>query len=563
MAWGIAIKKSDAKKAPRADVRQAVLGQANGRLARSILRSRIARLILASNLAGLLVLIVGALVLNEMRAGLVQARTESLRSEGELIASVMADLATRGDPRPELIGANARTVLKRLRLPPYTRARLIDTERDTIGDSFLLTDRIQEQDLPPIRSPNILERGLMSVSTSASRLIEPLAPRRAGAIIEARSMEEEIALALEGEIAASQRFGERGERLISVSVPVRRVSAVVGALTLESGDIDAIIRAERAALTPFVGVAVLMALLTSALLTIGIARPLRRLSIAADRVRTGAAERFDLPALTNRKDEIGDLAAALEGMTAALSDRVEANERFAADVAHELKNPLTSIRSAVETSEAVKDPAVRDRMRAVIAKDVVRLDRLITDISNASRLEAEIAREKRTRVDIGRLLEDIVSIYRDTRKEGQPEISLELDPGMGGLDVMGREGPLGQVVRNLIENARSFSPEGGEVRITARGPEPENPSLRITIEDDGPGVPEDKLETIFDRFYSDRPEGASFGNNSGLGLSIVQQIVETHRGAVFAENRRVEGRVLGARFVVELPPARGERKEPS
>ncbi|MEM8920558.1 MAG: stimulus-sensing domain-containing protein, partial [Pseudomonadota bacterium] len=490
MAWGIAIKKSDATKAPRADVRQAVLGQANGRLARSILRSRIARLILASNLAGLLVLIVGALVLNEMRAGLVQARTESLRSEGELIASVMADLATRGDPQPELIGANARTVLKRLRLPPYTRARLIDTERDTIGDSFLLTDRIQEQDLPPIRSPNILERGLMSVSTSASRLIEPLAPRRAGAIIEARSIEEEIALALEGEIAASQRFGERGERLISVSVPVRRVSAVVGALTLESGDIDAIIRAERAALTPFVGVAVLMALLTSALLTIGIARPLRRLSIAADRVRTGAAERFDLPALTNRKDEIGDLAAALEGMTAALSDRVEANERFAADVAHELKNPLTSIRSAVETSEAVKDPAVRDRMRAVIAKDVVRLDRLITDISNASRLEAEIAREKRTRVDIGRLLEDIVSIYRDTRKEGQPEISLELDPGMGGLDVMGREGPLGQVVRNLIENARSFSPEGGEVRITARGPEPENPSLRITIEDDGPGVPE-------------------------------------------------------------------------
>ena len=188
-------------------------------------------------------------------------------------------------------------------------------------------------------------------------------------------------------------FSDRGQRIISVSVPIQRVSAVVGVLTLESSDVEEIVRAERTALIPFIGVAVLVALITSGLLTLGIARPLRRLSLAADRIGAGAAERFDVPTLTRRKDEIGNLSQSIEAMTEALVERVQANESFAADVAHELKNPLTSIRSAVETAEMVQDdPVAREKLRKVIAKDVQRLDRLITDISNASRLEAEITR---------------------------------------------------------------------------------------------------------------------------------------------------------------------------
>ncbi len=516
-----------------------------GRTIRSLFRSRIARLILASNLAGLLILIAGTLFANEIRAGLVQARTESLESQALGYESVL----TIGDSQPQLNRALARALIKRLQIPDNTRVRLYSPEGDVIADSFLLTDRIVTNDLPELKAPSLFDQIAVSISRNVSGFFDRFGDG-SSRYNEAETLQEELAIAMSGDIAASQRFSEYGDRLISVSVPVQYVSAVVGVLTVEASDVQAIIRAERAALAPVIGVAVLVSLITSALLTVGIARPLRRLSLAADRVRTGQAERLDMPALSKRKDEIGDLAMALEAMTAALRDRIQLNERFAADVAHELKNPLTSIRSAVETASAVEDPKVRERMREVIAKDVVRLDRLITDISNASRLEAEIAREKATIVDIERLLQDLTDIWRDTRKDGQPHVKLSLHASRESLRVKGREGPLSQVIRNLVENAKSFSPPDGDVTIHALR---EDGVVRIVIEDEGPGVPPDKLETIFDRFYSDRPVGADFGNNSGLGLSIVRQIVETHRGEVFAENCKENGNITGARFVVRIP----------
>ena len=318
---------------------------------------------------------------------------------------------------------------------------------------------------------------------------------------------------------------------------------------------DTIVRRERAALLPFIAVAIIVSLLSSALLAIMIARPLRRLALAADRVGSGAAEKIELPALTSRKDEIGELADSLEGMTAALFDRIVANEAFAADVAHELKNPLTSIRSAVETSERVTDPEAREKLRKVIASDVRRLDRLITDISNATRLEAETARLPNTSVDLGQLLTDLTETYDAIRNEGDPRVRFERDEDSGDLIVLGRDGALGQVFRNLIENARSFSPEDGQVIVRGRTMAVRGrASVEITVEDEGPGIPDGKLEKIFERFYTDRPAGTKFGLNSGLGLSIVAQIVESHRGTVTAENREdAEGEVLGARFVVVLP----------
>ena len=544
MAWGIVIKKSDASRRRRVTISRP----------RSLLWSPIARLILASNLAGLVILIVGALVLNEVRSNLVQARKESLKETSALISSVLTEVATRGEPEPRLINPAARAFLKRIEFSPSTRIRVLDVDNSVVADTYLLNDEIEGRELPPIRKPGALALGWLNIIRTLNATLEGVSPRGQPTIAEARTLEEEAMLALQGEVVASERFNDRGERIISVSAPIRLVGAVVGALTLETSDIAGIIAAERAALLPFIIVAVMVAVITSTLLTAVIARPLRKLSLASDRVRTGAAERLNLGSLSGRRDEIGDLAKAMQAMTETLHDRIQANERFAADVAHELKNPLTSIRSAVETSQAVSDPAVRERMREVIARDVVRLDRLITDISNLSRLEAEIVREKRVRVDLGRLLDDIISIYRDTARPGDARITLDLSGAEGHTNVMGREGPLSQVVRNLVENARSFSPPSGEVKVALRqAGGPDGPVLRLTVEDEGPGVPPDKLEKIFERFYSDRPHGAKFGNNSGLGLSIVRQIVETHRGRVWAENRP-EAR--GARVVVDLPAAR-------
>ncbi|MEL6661352.1 MAG: stimulus-sensing domain-containing protein [Pseudomonadota bacterium] len=528
------------------------IGRRNGR-GTGVLGSRIARLIFASNLAGLAILLVGAMVLNEMRAGLVVSKKQDLEAQAQVFQNLLSGGATRGTPEPMLDVDLAAAVIRDLSLPQTIRAQVRGPEELIVADSFLLSDRVDVSALPPIREPGTWSKISADLSSWASNLMADILPERGGASVRARTFEEEFAAALEGNMASSQRFSDRGQRVISVSVPIQRVSAVVGVLTLEASDVEEIVRAERAALLPFILVAVLVAFITSSLLTLGIARPLRRLAVAADRVRSGTSESLDLPQLTRRKDEIGDLAESLQSMTDALLERIVANERFAADVAHELKNPLTSIRSAVETAERVQgDPVALEKLRGVIASDVKRLDRLITDISNASRLEAEITRVPTAKLDIARLCAEIVEAYGAMAGEGDVEVTFEDRTMAAGLRVRGREGPLGQVLRNLIDNARSFSPKDAMVRVSLEQANNGRQTLaRIMVEDDGPGIPPDKLEKIFDRFYTDRPAGAAFGNNSGLGLSIVAQIVETHRGKVVAENRP-EG---GARFIIDLPAA--------
>ena len=289
-----------------------------------------------------------------------------------------------------------------------------------------------------------------------------------------------------------------------------------------------------------------------------IAQPIRQLAIAADRVREGiaAAGRARIPDFTNRRDEIGELSGSLKSMTAAIYARIEAIESFAADVAHELKNPLTSIRSASETLSLAKTPEQQDKLMAVIQKDVARMDRLITDISNASRLDAELARETREAVDLSQLIKDIVSMYGETRSEGSARV--EFKDHLQSAYILGNPTALGQVMRNLIDNARSFSPPEGTVRVFIDGPTQRSNIIRIVVEDDGPGIPPDNLESVFARFYTKRPQGSAFGNNSGLGLAISRQIVSSHGGRIFAENRLEDpsdpaGPRKGARFIVELP----------
>ena len=278
-----------------------------------------------------------------------------------------------------------------------------------------------------------------------------------------------------------------------------------------------------------------------------------RLSAAADQVRLQRARAISLPDLEDRRDEIGDLARSLESMTDTLSTRMDAIERFAADVSHEIKNPLTSIRSALETLDLVQDKDKRDRLTAVLQQDVRRLDRLITDISNASRLDAELSRDRPRPVDLSALLTDIVGVYETTSKPGEAPVTLDVAVDAPAR-VMGRDGPLGQVFRNLIDNARSFSPAGATVRVSVSRDDIDALPLHVRVEDDGPGIPAENLETVFERFYTSRPRGAAFGSNSGLGLSIVRQIVEAHGGRVTATNRLdASGAVSGARFEVALP----------
>ena len=510
--------------------------------------SRLGGLILALNLLSLLILFVGALALNEWDRGLIEARQETLTAQAELLSNVLSKLSiTTGEPTPAFDPVEASRQLVDDFIPEGQRARLFDLDGLLVADSYAVSEEISGQPLPPARPAGTPQPGP-----------DPDLVARDGTDLErARAaLAAEVEQALDGEPQATLRRSESGDRVVSVSIPVRHVRQVLGVLTLEAGDVDETLAAQRRALMPFALVALAVNLLGSLLLHLFVARPVMRLSAAADEVRLQRARAISLPDLEGRKDEIGDLARSLETMTETLSDRMDAIEAFAADVSHEIKNPLTSIRSALETLPLVKTAAQREKLTVLLQQDVRRLDRLITDISNASRLDAELNRDRPRAVDLSHLLTEIVGVYESGRKPGDAHVTFAESTG-DPVTILGRDGPLGQVFRNLIDNARSFSPPGGMVRLTLVRDDidPERP-VRVRIDDDGPGLPPENLETVFERFYTSRPRGAAFGANSGLGLSIVRQIVEAHGGRVTAANRPdTAGGVAGARFEVALPAA--------
>jgi len=332
---------------------------------------------------------------------------------------------------------------------------------------------------------------------------------------------------------------------------VQRLRAVVGAILLSTapGDIDSVVSQERWSILRIAMIAAGVQVALSLLMAGTIAGPMRRLSEAAERVQTAGNARAEIPDFTDRPDEIGHLSGALRRMTDALYNRIEAIERFAADVAHELKNPLTSLRSAVETLPLAKRQEDKDRLNEIIQHDVKRLDRLITDISSASRLDAELAREGSERVDVEKLAEAMVSIQKDMALGRGVTVEMNKRAGKGAAVINGHESRLAQVFANLIDNAVSFSPEGGVVRV-ALSTDPEH--IVVTVTDEGPGITGD-FGKIFQRFYTDRPDTESFGDHSGLGLSISKQIVEAHKGTIRAHNRQDAS---GAVFTIVLPRAR-------
>ncbi|ADZ72622.1 sensor histidine kinase [Polymorphum gilvum] len=554
--------------------------------------SSLTKRIVVLNLAGLIALVSGILYLNQFRAGLIDARVQSLLTQGEIIAGAIAASATVDtgaitvDPErllqlqagesiapgsdsldtldfpvnPERVGP----VLRRLISPTKTRARIYDPEGILILDSRHLysSAQILRFDLPP---PTAEEEDFFDTLWQKVKLWFrggdlPLY-QEVGAGDGRAYPEVEAALA--GSPASVVRVSQRGELIVSVAVPIQRFRAVLGTLLLstQGGDIDAIVHAERIAIMRVFLVAAAVMLVMSILLAGTIAGPVRRLAAAAERVRRGSTSRQEIPEFADRQDEIGHLARAFREMTNALYNRMDAIERFAADVAHELKNPLTSLRSAVETLPLARTDASRAQLMDIIQHDVRRLDRLITDISDASRLDAELARGNAELLDVATLLRTVTDLANQRAAPGAPRVLLTVADSRldKAYEILGHDSRLGQVISNLIDNARSFSPPGGTVRV---GAERRGSQILVTVDDDGPGIRAETIERIFERFYTDRPEGEGFGNNSGLGLSISRQIIEAHRGTIRAENRMEadpetgRARIAGARFVVALPAGR-------
>lgn len=520
---------------------------------RAILRSRIARIIFIWNFVGFFLLALGVLLLTEMRAGLTDAQFRNLRTQGELITNLLIETGTvQGDPYPGLNEPAVRQVLRRL-LPPVAegarpgaagpRVRVFAQDGRLVADTDVLYGRMEERTL---EAPGV-EEPLGERIGRAARGVEKwrITPWRPSI-----SEEEERERALAGEIARGERLNDKGERVVALTLPIRRVQMVLGTVTLESADVERILVAERAGMMPFIVGAAVAIFLSSLLLAMFIARPLEKLAGAADRLRITGATRLTMPEVSRRRDEIGGLSRSLEAMTGALADRIDANERFAADVSHEIKNPLASIRSAVDAAQAVSDPERQAKLLAIVAQDVKRLDRLVTDIARASHIEAETARADLDPVDLGQLVFELTRAYA-------PDDASAVQIGFAGAKpenaiVSGQAGPLGQVFRNLIDNARSFSAPGGRVTVTMELVRGKGEAfVRTRVEDEGPGIPPENLETVFQRFYTQRPHGVAFGGNSGLGLSIARQIVTAHQGRIYAQNRE-EG---GARLVVELPLA--------
>lgn len=529
--------------------------------------------IMAVNVMALAILVGGLLYLGQYQDRLVAAEMDGLAMQARMSASAVAEGAVvlDHDESNILSPLLTRLMIRRLVESNETRTRLYDMEDILIADSLILFDptgKLQETRLAPPNSVswfNVLAMPFFDVIDKVvGRRQYPSYPNNApdGAQFTI------VTDAKVGELVSQVWSLPKGRHLLSVAAPVQRYREVLGVVMLTRTDtkIKAAIREVRHDILKIFGFTLFVTLLLSMYLARTISQPLRLLARAAERVRRGRSKivgsnssvsellgQGAIPDFSERQDEIGDLSVALHEMTLSLSKRVGAIENFAADVAHEIKNPLTSLRSAVETAVLITDPERQKKLMQVIQDDVDRMDRLITDISHASRLDAELARDPVTDVDITAMLQTLTDFYKQEIYTKNTMARVVLDPAMPtGLFISGVESRLVQVVQNLIMNALSFAPPHSEVVVSAKLAG--NHTVEFSVEDEGRGIPKGKLEAIFDRFYSERPLSEKFGTHSGLGLSISKQIIDAHHGRLWAENNEdEEGTVVGARFIVQLP----------
>ncbi|MEM0989969.1 MAG: stimulus-sensing domain-containing protein [Pseudomonadota bacterium] len=521
--------------------------------------SSLQRLIIFFNLLGLIVLVGGMTYLSDKRNHLLEVYVDSMRKQGQVIAASIAETARSSQSdRPTLIPIDVENALAHLAPPTGGRIRIYDLSGNLLADSFRLANRtapIEARDLAPVGADDEATVAdiwdwIFGAMGSLSGTKPPLYQEVDGAGV---TRDEEVYRALAGQIASSARMNSQGELIVSVAIPIQRLHAIQGALRFSNtgGEVEQFLREERRVVIEVFLLAAFISVLLSILLANLIASPIRRLAEAArssgaSGTRALSPEKQPIPDMTSRTDEIGDLSDALIRMTGALYARIGAIESFAADVSHEIKNPLTSLRSAVETMPYAKTDEQKQKLMDVVRHDVQRMDRLLTDISNASRLDAELVRERMEALDLRPMIQNLSEV---TSQQAEAlEVSIQVSMPETPLMTHGLEGRLAQVITNLLTNALSFSPLGGKIEIS--GGTHEDKTVWLQVEDDGPGIPPENLASIFERFYSERPETEAFGGHSGLGLSISRQIVEAHGGRIWAENRPDQS---GARFTVELP----------
>lgn len=515
--------------------------------------SPIARKIVFFNLLAQATLVIGILFLSQFERSLVEQRAQGLVRDGLLIARTIHQFGVQADGTVLNMDI-ADEVVQSVGPVTGSRVRLYGMDGDLLSDSLSAA----EQARPQVEEGEVTSAGEVAVylfDTVIDRISALLRRREgSGATLTREVLDNMVEDALSGQARQIVSSDDAGDYILSVSLPVISRNQPVGALVMStrSGDISQLVSNERRQMMTMFLLALTVSIALSVVLANSIARPLRALANAAQRAsrstRDMAPERIHFPDLTGRPDEIGNLSRALILMTQALYERIEANEVFAADVAHEIKNPLTSLRSAVETMEYAKTDEQRKRLLDVIASDVQRLDRLVTDISNASRLDSELVREEMEPFDLNALVTALVEYNQG--EASKREVVLSAETPEPAVIVQGLEGRLAQVMVNLITNAVSFTPPGG--RVTVRVSIADGQAI-VTVSDTGPGIPADNLTDIFSRFYSERP-GQTFGTHSGLGLAISKQIVEAHNGHIFARNLTdAAGKVTGAQFTVELP----------
>jgi two-component system sensor histidine kinase ChvG len=516
----------------------------------SLNRSPLARKIIIFNLLALVVQVAGVLFFNPFRDSLVLQREQALVTEAQLIAQTLeSSVAGTATTAASLAGR-----LGDVRAEPGVQVLLFDAQGQLLGQTVGAA-RVGQT---VAGRSTVISDFLNLIWDGVSGLMH------AGRGNEARTSPLDVAKkllggALEGKTAVDNGLGPQGGVQFSVATPVTQGGITIGAVALTSaeGEIDKLVRYEREQILQMFVIALFVSFGLSLVLASTIANPLSDLAAAAelgrDRdARKVAPGRVRIPDLAARPDEIGRLSVAMRGMVAALYDRIDANEQFAADVAHEIKNPLASLRSAVGSLRMVKKEEHREKLLDVIEHDVRRLDRLVSDISNASRLDSELVKEDEEEFNLSKTLSNLTEYLGKQANEKGVEFITDFPPDQ--IILRGLEARLAQVFVNLITNAISFCEKGDAVRVWAR--RRENRVL-VVVEDTGPGIPDQALTKIFKRFYSERPK-QDFGNHSGLGLAISKQIIEAHGGVIWAENIRptqadISSDPLGARFVVGLP----------
>ncbi len=543
--------------------------------------SRLSLRIFAVNVMALIVLAFGLLYISRYQQELVAGELDSLERQAQIYAGALAEAArysstiTTPDPamgimiRDSLSRERTRSMVRRLGETTINRIRVFSDDGNVVGDSDVLGGAggiIHATPLAPITLGQVTLGGRTVTDMAVDLLPSGLSLKTYPEDVQKKprlGIEPfpDVREALAGRVSSTAWSSGLHKRdiILSAAVPVQHLKQVLGVVyvTRDGTSIAESIRQMKLDIIKLFIVALAITFILSIYLAAGIAQPLKRLARAAEQVRKGI-NKAEIPDLTERRDEIGDLSLALRHMTAALAARLDSIERFAADVAHELKNPLTSLRSAFETVQMVKDDTAKEKLTRIIIHDMQRLDRLISDISAASRLDAELSREDMGLVDLRPLLTNLVQSYASPLERvsednaSNARVALELPADDVILIVHGLDSRLAQVFRNLIDNALSFSPAGMPVRVSIARDNTRR-QWKIMVQDSGPGIPDGKLAAIFDRFYSERPEGEAFGKHSGLGLSIAKQIVDAHRGAIYAENIQDEtGARTGARFTVAL-----------